>query len=386
MVAVVAGSGLGLVNTTRELGAGGPGGAAVLDTGSLGRAGEQVSVNASTGNLVIRQRDEFVAGIGEDLSLLRTYNSLGGWDGDNNDAWRIGFYRRVSNLTGTLNTAGSTVTRIEADGFESIYTYDAAAGCYVGKDGAGAYDRLSFSSGVWTWTDGDSGTTERYELTGTGASGTGTYRLAQVTDISGHAIKIGYDAAGLINTIASWAAGASSASEQLTLTYDANRRLTQLSTSTRDAQGTLVTQIQVRYEYDASGRLEYVRTNRSPEDNSTADGRQYSVRYGYDSAGRVNRITQSHNSSLGIEYDSAGRVWRLTDALNRVTTFTYDTTARQTTITDTLGQVSLLAYDTAGRLTEVSGAAIGTSLTQKNRFSYDADGNLITSRNALNQE
>src|SRR5262245_55907404 len=101
MVSVVAGSGLGLANPTRELGTGAE--LQGLGQAGQGRAGEQVSVNAATGNLVIQQRDEFVAGIGDDLSLLRTYNSQGGWDGDNEDRWRIGMYRRVSGLTGTLN-------------------------------------------------------------------------------------------------------------------------------------------------------------------------------------------------------------------------------------------------------------------------------------------
>jgi large repetitive protein len=85
MVSVVSGSGLGLVNTSRGVaGANGEWGQAVQ-----GRAGERITVNAANGNLVIQNQDGQLAGIGADIALLRTYNSQGGWDGDNGDAWRL---------------------------------------------------------------------------------------------------------------------------------------------------------------------------------------------------------------------------------------------------------------------------------------------------------
>src|SRR5688572_16412434 len=119
MVSVVGGAGLGLSNTSREL----AGAAAGLGEAALGRGPERVTLNAATGNLVVQSRDEFLAAAGSDIELLRTYNSLGGWDGDNGDGWRLGIYRRVSGLAGTLNAAGSTVRRIEADGHEALYAW-----------------------------------------------------------------------------------------------------------------------------------------------------------------------------------------------------------------------------------------------------------------------
>jgi hypothetical protein len=176
MVSVVSGSGFGLVNTSRGV----VGENGELGQGSVGRAGERLTVNAANGNLVVQNQDGLLVGIGPDVGLLRTYNSQGGWDGDNNDAWRVGFYRRIAGLTGTLNTAGSMLRRVEADGNEALFTF--RDGRYVGTDGAGAYDTLVVTASTATWTDGDSGLTETYLSAGSDA---GTWRLTQITDTEG---------------------------------------------------------------------------------------------------------------------------------------------------------------------------------------------------------
>lgn len=382
MVSVVMGSGAGLTNTSREL---------VGQTGewgqaSTGRAGERVSVNGATGNLVIQNRDEFLVGVGDDISLLRTYNSAGAWDGDNADNWRIGYYRRVAGLTGTVNTAGSTIKRVDADGFEATFAYDSASACYVNQDGAGAYDTLAFNAAtrVWTWTDGDSGRSESYaEAT----ANSNTFRLTQVTDTEGHSVRIGYDAAGLISTIATWKAGAAAADETLSLTYDnaTDKRLTQAVSTYKNDLGATLTRTRTRYEYDVAGRLEYVRTDLSAEDNSIADGKSYWVRYGYNAGGRVNSITQTDGTAVSITYDASNRVSGWTDALGRTTTVAYDTVNRRATVTDALAQATVMTYDTSSRLVEVSGAARGGSAFRQT-FEYTATGDLFLSANPLNEQ
>jgi YD repeat-containing protein len=382
MVSVVLGSGAGLTNTSREL----VGTAGEWGQASIGRAGERVSVNGATGNLVIQNRDEFLVGVGDDISLLRTYNSAGVWDGDNADSWRIGYYRRVAGLTGTVNTTGSTIKRVDADGFESTYTFTSTGTKYVGKDGAGSYDSLTFNATtrLWTWTDGDSGSTETYaEAT----ANSNSFRLTQVTDVEGHSVRIGYDANSLITTIASWKAAATSADETLALTYDnaTNKRLTQAVTTYKSDVGATLTRTRTRYEYDVAGRLEYVRTDLSPEDNSIADGRSYWVRYGYNAGGRVSSITQTDGTALSITYDASNRVSGWTDALGRATTVAYDTVNRRATITDMLGQATVMKYDTTNRLVEISGAAIGGG-TLKQVFAYNTGGDVTSTTNAQGQQ
>src|SRR3954464_13763235 len=84
MVAVVSGSGLGLFTSPGSSG-----------SAALGQSRERVYVNSTTGNLVIQSVDELLSANGSDMSITRTYNSLGlvngaAVDGDNNDGWRIG--------------------------------------------------------------------------------------------------------------------------------------------------------------------------------------------------------------------------------------------------------------------------------------------------------
>src|SRR5262245_22322347 len=104
MTTVVAGTGLGLLNTSLNV----LGARTRVGQDEPGRAAERVYVNSVTGNLVVQNTDEVLLGRGPDVALLRTYNSQGLLDGDNNDGWRIGVYRKVFNLIGTVNTAGST--------------------------------------------------------------------------------------------------------------------------------------------------------------------------------------------------------------------------------------------------------------------------------------
>jgi hypothetical protein len=201
MVEVVSGGQLGLVNSSLSyLGKGGGVGDA-----QLGQNGDRVYLNAATGNLVIQSTDEVLGAIGADLSLIRTYNSQGLMNDANGDNWRLSVDRRVYGLTGTVNTAGSTITKMFGDGSEVVYTYNTTLGVYAAKDGSNANDTLAWSTSAsqWTWTNGSTQATEVYSSVGqmiksvdingntTNYTYTGSY-LTKIVDSSGQTVNLDY--------------------------------------------------------------------------------------------------------------------------------------------------------------------------------------------------
>ena len=213
MVAIVAGNGLGLFNASLNS----LGGAASAGQGTLGQAGGQSFVNASTGNLVLQFTDEQLSGLGRDLLQLRTYNTQGALNDADGDGWRWGGERQVV-LTGTRNTAGSTLTRTTGDGHEAIYIWTGSQ--YQSTDGDGAHDTLQWVSAdsQWLWTDGSNRTQERYD----GTSG----RLVSTVDANGTNITYSYTAAGKLSSIKD------SSGQELVLVYNANGQLSRLDTRT----------------------------------------------------------------------------------------------------------------------------------------------------------
>src|SRR6266702_4315757 len=310
MAAIISGVNLGLSNSSLFV----LGSAGAFGTAPTGRSGEKVYVNASTGNLVVQNTDGLVMGRGPDMGLLRTYNSQGLLDDDNADNWRLGIYRQVTDLTGVVNTGGSTVTRVAEDGTRSLYTYDTALGAYCTHDGDGAYDTLRFDAvtQTWTWTDGSSRITERYDAANGG-------RLTSMQDEDGNGLSFVYNAAGLITQV-------NDASGETTFLDYSGNLLTDLHSVTADGQ----TIVRTRYAYDASNRLATVTVDLSPQDASVADGNRYVTTYTYDGASRrIASISQSDGTTVSFTYVQIALDWRVatyTDGQGLVTQINYTQT------------------------------------------------------------
>ncbi|WP_294124255.1 hypothetical protein, partial [Sphingomonas sp.] len=387
MVAIFTGSGVGF-----ERGSGSVlGSLGLLGTGSMGRGGEQLMFNAATGNFMVSQRDEYLVGLGLDAAVTRTYNSLGDLSDDNHDNWRQGYDKHIANLTGTANTAGSTVQRVSGDGSVITYTWDGSKSAYVATDGAGAYDIMTFntSSRQWTWTDGDSQAREIYAEAG--AYGSGAWNLAQQLDSDGDAVNFSYYGNGRLYQVTT--------ADGSTLTYvwsgASSDRLDSVTTGYTDlATSTAKTLTRTSYTYDGSGRLATVRVDYTPNDNvvdTNANGtieatEGFVTTYGYDGSGRVNSISQSDGSNIAITYDGSGRVSTMVETastgVTRTTSVTYG--AGYTDVTDPLGLVTRLEYDGSNRLTKITlppPAAGGTQ--QQIQFTYDGNGNVTSVTDAL---
>jgi|GEM_PF-1247577 len=380
MVAIIAGTGLGLERSSAwVLGARGQ-----LGVATQGRGADNVYVNAATGNLVIRNTDEMLMGIGLNNGISRTHNSLGATDGDNNDGWRESLMRTVAGLTGTVNQTNSTITRTDWDGSQVVYKWN-GSNAYVTTDGQGAYDTLAYntSTQVWTWTDGDTRVTETYD----GANGG---RITGQTDLDLNKITYTYTS-GKLTRVATQAASGGTAefTDIIWGTGGAANNILQIETSkhTSSATDTLTKLTRVRYGYDTSNRLQTVTVDLSPNDNAVTDGKTYVTTYGYDGTSkRVSSITQSDGSKLEIAYTTVGsdmRVSKLTQYVvgttgKRETNFAYDTTNRTTTITDPLSQATTLAYDAAGQLTRITSPSVAGGAALVTQFEYNATTGDVT--------
>jgi YD repeat-containing protein len=377
MVAIVTGNGLGLsTGSLGLLGASGQVGAALF-----GRGNEGVYVNAATGNLVLRRQDELLIGRGPDTGLLRSYNSQGTFNDENGDNWRLGFARKITGLTGTVNTANSTIVRIDDDGSEVRYSY--SGGVYVSKEGGGAFDTLSYNATTqkWTWTDGDSRITETYE------SHAGTGRLLSVADIDGNTLNLGYTGSLLTSIM-----DASGQSTYIKYYTEAGRTNNIKEIRTLNA---ISGEVRTSYEYDTSNRLTKVTTDLTPADatDNGVAGRTYSTTYTYEGTSkRIASIAQSDGSRLEFVYTEvpAGtyRVRQVKDVRSagdiRITEFTYDTALLKTTVKDPLNQITELSYYADGQLKAVKAPPVG-GVSQEIAFTYDAEGNLATAKDARNQ-
>lgn len=374
MVAIFAGSGFGF-----ERGSGSVlGGSGLLGSAVQGWGGEGVFVNAGTGNLLLAKQDEFLVGKGPDLGVGRTYNSLTSLADDNGDKWRQSTDRRVYGLSGTLNAAGSSVKRVSGDGTEITYVWDASVSAYVSKDGGGAYDRIVRSGSEWVWTDGDTQTQERYEITGTG-------RIKSVTDRNGSSLTFSYDGQGRLDKVTS--------ADGAWIRYDyantSSLNVTQVVTGYTDlATSTAKTLTRTRYGYDGSNRLTTVTVDLTPGDNSVGDGATYVTTYSYDGSGRISNVAQSDGSNLGVTYDGSSRVASLvqteSSGVTRTTSFTYNTL--YTTITDPSGQVTRLDYDASGQLTKITAPPAWSGASQQIvQFAYNGAGDLTSTTDANGQ-
>ncbi|MDQ0016118.1 YD repeat-containing protein [Variovorax boronicumulans] len=360
MVAIVSGNSLGLSLTSlATLGQRGTLGAA-----GQGRNGEQAFVNIATGNLVLQDFDDRLEGRGLDISAVRTYNSQGLLNDDNGDNWRVGAFGQQIQLTGTVATAGSTLTRIDRDGAQSIYTWDSTRGLYVSTAGSGAFDTIAHdaAAGRFVWTDGATGLVERYESAGQG-------HLISVSDPRGNSVSYAYNANGTVQSL-------TNANGEVTYFDYTGTNLTQIRTVA--ANGATLTR--VHYAYDTPNRLATVTVDLSPEDNSIADSVKYVTSYTYDGASkRIASVTQTDGTSLQFTYVQVGadyKVASVKDGAGNITNYSYDTANRRTSVVDPQGRVSVYSYDASGQLLQIKGPA-ANGISQTTDFAYNANGDVI---------
>ncbi|KWS06277.1 Rhs-family protein [Lysobacter capsici AZ78] len=385
---MISGNGLGLFNgSASQIGTGLGGGA------RLGQGKDNQYVNIATGNLLLQSQDEQLLYRGMTIAAQRTYNSRGLLADVGADAWITGFERRVELLSGTLNAAGSVMRRYSGDGSYQDFAF-VSADLYRSTTGDGAHDTLNRdgATGTWTWVEGS---TRREEQYANHADATLKGRLTRIRDLKSDGVSaatwnVVYDASNRVSEVQ---AVEGAPQEALIFGYDANGRLSTLSTRING-----VVNEQVTYGYDGSGRLSSVLVDLTPADAAgdrdvwdtsnfaNNDGYRFHTVYTYVDASslQLSQVRQSDGTLVSYTYDAQGRVRTLTrgdvntddsDGAGQTLTFTYDTANRSTEVADSTGRSWGYVYDAAGQLIEVRSPAV-SGVRDLTQYSYDASGNV----------
>jgi YD repeat-containing protein len=365
VIDVITGNQLGVISNT--------GTSLNLDS-SPGQSRQKISVNAVTGNLSIQRIDQVLIGQGPDSTVARTYNSQGRLDDENGDNFRFSVQRRIDSLTGTVNTAGSTVLRTAEDGSQQRFVYRADLGCYLSTDGADAHDTLTYASGpkTWTYTEGTSKRQESYES----GSVAGQWRLTRVQDTEGRTLTFSYNARGFVNRI-------EDSSGQTTFIDFSGNNVTRVRT-----QSLGVEQTTTHYKYDSTGRLSQVIVDLTPTDNAITDGNTYVTTFTYDgSSYRIKSISQSDDTVISFTYKLVGTDYKV-ESVTRGTgaeaveiRFVYRTGATDIIRAATpggTGPMTTVVYDSAGRLSQTIGATDYIGRRPTTTYTYDSDNNVRT--------
>ncbi len=364
-VAIVSGEALGLFHSSAsQLGTTGTG---------FGAAGDQLYVNANTGNLVIQRQDQVVKGHGVDASVVRTYNS----QGNLSDSIGGQYFNFQQHIVAPELVSTAPKVRVTADGYEQSFTY-VSVNHYVSEEGAGAHDTLNYENDHWVYTEGSSGLRETYDNANNG-------HLLTRTDREGYGQSFEYDGSGRLQYIID-------TGKQVTrLSYeDSSTRVSQLEnyrvadinnpgTPLSDTSASLI-----QYAYDDDGRLNRVTVDLTPYKQETSETdslkNTYTTIYGYDgTSSRISSIHQGVGNSpenaaaLFFDYDANERITELRMGEGdeaRITRFAY-----QKDLNDPTGQsdytevTDLLDYRREGD----TYIPVQTATT---RYRYDANGQL----------
>jgi YD repeat-containing protein len=424
MVAAIAGSGLGLfnssLNATGAMGYGGPG---------VGQGGQNAYVNVATGNLVLQQRDELLVAAGSDYAQARTYNSQGVLSSSNLDNFRFSYNRRITSDTGIVPSyLNNGIIRIADDGHQTLYKPDPANHrIFRSVEGGDAHDTLTYYDATmeWVWTEGSTQQSEVYNGSGqlvalldgkNTARYDGTVALGNLKDSDAatrnktlEATFFFYNTQGFVTRIED------ASGQVVTLEYAAAavnsiyHPLNLVGITTSNALNGASKA--VRYSYDSLDRLTEVCIDLSPQDGSIADNNVYRTYYTY--AGNqslVTRIAQSDGSVLRFTYvqDPNSGAYRVKTVQQGdgnsayVTRYDYFLAENRTDAVQVVdinyvpendtalvsapgvgvGYTTSFVYDARQRLVQTVAAADASGQRNSTYYSYDADDNLVQLKDA----
>ncbi|MEU6393646.1 RHS repeat-associated core domain-containing protein [Streptomyces sp. NPDC046939] len=306
-------------------------------------------IDFSTGNLMLAATDFSIAGVGQDLTLARTYNSLDAPWGTVSQRWWQQYERY-------LETFDNEIVLYDASGDTVRFTKN-SDGTF--KTPAGySKDLKKNTDGTYTLTNWKSGSKDTYDAGGS---------LTKVTDRNKGTITVTRH-------------GKTGNDQGFKLTETRSGRFI-------DLVKTDASQWQAK---DNSGRTAVF--DLDPDGNlaRTTDAEGKTTTFGYDTSGRITKITTAEGRVTVFTYDDANRVTSMLRGTgfnsdgHTGPTWTYSYTATSPTAagttkaTDPEQHATSYKHDGDGQVTEVTDA-----LGRKRSTKFDANHNIDTSTDAM---
>jgi len=342
-----------------------------LPSRSLGQAKIDVGANVANGNLFIRDHHKTLTDRGLNIDIGYVYNHQA------KTPWTLAAAKSIGPLTGTKNTAGSTVTLIEKDGHETVYTYNATTQTYLAVGGEQGNRTLTANAdGTWSYHEIGSGVTGTFNAAG---------QEIKRVDAQSRGLSFVYDSSNRLTTITG------QSGQKVTIDYVDATHITVAQTV-----GQTTTPL-MQYKLDSSGNL---LTTMIPIDATT----NYTTTYNYKD-GVLNDFTQDDTTAMSFAFDSSNRLTSIADGVNRTSMLAY--TSDGATITDALKKVTTFVVNTSDQLEAVRKPTVSgtpevtkytydtttqrvSSITRPNdavtSFDYDAQGLLQTTTNAVSNK
>jgi RHS repeat-associated protein len=389
----------------------------------------RAEINVGSGNLLLRSHDLTLPGIGTDLRLGATYNSLLVGSGVDNGAFGPGWRTSAGADVRLVAADDGTVTYVAADGVAGVFTpTSSGASTYTSPgefkatltkvSGAGwtlqeneSGRKLTFTTGgvLDKWTDRNGNVTDfalnstgretqivstrgganakKADVTYTSAGLIGSYvhtgddgttrtvtyaysggHLASITHPTTRAAQFGYDGSGNVTSIV--VGGVGDTGRKTTLTYDSSHRVTSLTRVTDAASGAGST---TRFAYPGATQTLLADAN---TDLSTAVASVAHTTYTVDGNKRVTATSDPAGNSRATSYTPFEDVAKSTGAEGGSVTNTYGANGGQS-LTASVPSTST----SAGAATTTYGNAATTAnptAAFQPSASKDRDGNSVT--------
>ncbi|MEQ1872622.1 MAG: RHS repeat-associated core domain-containing protein [Ilumatobacteraceae bacterium] len=335
---------------------------------------DAAGVDTANGNYRITRTDISVPGVGADLSIARTLDTMlvtgaVAINGAFGKGWAFSLDMSVR-----TDTAGNPFVMMP-DGSEQFFGKN-ADGTYSRTMGGG--NTLAKVGNEWRLTD-VSGI--RYDFDAVANPG----KLLRVTDKAGHVVQSNWSVGNTVQEFKDVASG-----RTMTLTYTtpagATRpHVSQVATASIPAHGGALV-----WKYYYQGDL----LTRVCDPRNNASNGKCEV-YGYDGSNRLTTITAvAGNTHTTLTYDSSNRVLTLKNAYNNTWTFDWTIadptitppapnppfTVRRTKVTDPRGNVVLYDFDVVRRLVHRV-----DQFGKQRWYSYDGNGFLAQTINELGE-